>query len=155
MRLTEILKRECVKIPLQATDKQGAVNELVDLLCEQMGIANREPLRQAVWERELIRTTGIGRGVAIPHGKCEGPDRLIMAVGRPAQAIDFNAIDKRPVDLIFLLASPHDQTGPHIQALATISRMLTNSQFRVAVQMARTAAELYGVIQEHESKLAM
>lgn len=153
MRLTEILRPECVKVPLEATDKRDAVDELVDWLCDQIGISNREELKQAIWEREQTRTTGIGRGVAIPHGKCDGPDRLVMAVGRPAKPIEFGAIDDRPVDLIFLLVSPHNQTGPHIQALASISRMLINAEFRAAVKSAETSAELYRVITEQEAKL--
>ena len=75
-----------------------------------------------------------------------------MAIGRPGRPIDFNAIDGHPVDLIFLLASPQDQTGPHIQALATISRMLINTDFRSAVKRAASGAELYRIIQEEEAK---
>ncbi|MEX2214002.1 MAG: PTS sugar transporter subunit IIA [Phycisphaeraceae bacterium] len=152
MRLTDILQLECVKVPLAAESKEQAIYELVDLLAEKVGIDNREQLKKAVWQRELTRTTGIGHGVGIPHGKSEGIAKLCMAIGRTARPIEFGSIDRKPVDLILLLASPADQTGPHIQALATISRMLTNADFRSAIRTATNGAGLYQVICDHEAK---
>lgn len=152
MRLTDILQPECVKVPLAATDKREAIDELVDLLAVQCGIDDPDQLKDAVWQREMTRTTGIGHGIAIPHGKSAGVRALCMAVGLPAQALEFNAIDGRPVDLILLLVSPQDQTGPHIQALAKISRMLTDDAFRQTLKHATDAAAVYQLIADHESK---
>lgn len=152
MRLRDILHPECVKVPLAAQNKQEAIFELVDLLAEHGLVGNREELKQTVWQREMTRTTGIGHGVAIPHGKAAGVSRLALAVGKTAQPLEFNAIDGRPVELIFLLASPADQTGPHIQALASISRILADPAFRAAMRAAGTAQELYQLIVEHENK---
>src|SRR5690606_991284 len=126
MRLTDILQSDCVKVPLVAEAKETAIYELVDLLVSQTGIGGADDLKKAVWQRETTRTTGIGHGIGIPHGKSAGVDRLRMAIGKPVKPIEFRAIDGRPVDLIILLASPADQTGPHIQALAKISRLLTD-----------------------------
>jgi mannitol/fructose-specific phosphotransferase system IIA component (Ntr-type) len=100
-----------------------------------------------------MRTTGIGHGVAIPHGKNPGCGKLCLAIGKPAAPIDFAAVDGNPVDLIFLLASPPDQTGPHIQALANISRMLTDPALRQALRSAPTAADLYKLIDTHEAAI--
>jgi fructose-specific phosphotransferase system IIA component len=152
MRLTDILQAACVKVPLAADSKEQAIYELVDLLADQVGIENRDQLKKAVWQRELTRTTGIGHGVGIPHGKSEGISKLCMAIGRTAKPIEFGSIDRKPVDLILLLASPADQTGPHIQALATISRMLTDSAFRGAIRAAVSSSELYRIISEQETK---
>ena len=152
MRLTDILQAGCVKVPLESHSKQDAVFELVDLLAGQMGIENADELKQAVWQREMTRTTGIGHGVGIPHGKSGGIARLCMAIGKAEPPIDFGAIDGKPVDLIFLLASPVDQTGPHIQALATISRMLTDVEFRATIKEAGDREELYRMICDHEAR---
>lgn len=153
MRLTEILKPTCVKVPLQAKEKQQAIDELVDLLCDETGIAGRQELKAAVWQREQTRTTGIGHGVAIPHAKVKDCPGLRMAIGKADPGIDFAAIDGKPVDLIFLLASPVDQTGPHIQALAAISRMLTDPELRGALKRALSAEELFGAISAYEAAL--
>ena len=152
MRLIEIVKPECIKVPLVATAKQGVIYELVDLLADVERIAARQELREAVWKRELTRTTGIGHGIAIPHGKIAGCDHLCMALGTTAEPIDFGAIDHKPVKLVILLASPIDQTGPHIQALAQISRILTDDEFRAAVLRAATGSEIHELIGEQEAK---
>ena len=150
MRLTDILQPDCVKVPLEAGDKQNAIAELVNLLVDRTGITGADELNQAIWQRETTRTTGIGHGIAIPHGKSAGVDQLRMAIGKPPQPLDFGAIDGQPVELLLLLASPADQTGPHIQALARISRMLTDAEFRNAIKQASSADELYQLIQKRE-----
>jgi mannitol/fructose-specific phosphotransferase system IIA component (Ntr-type) len=155
MRLSDILQPGCVKVPLEAATKQDAIFELADLLCDQVGITARQSLKDAIWQREQTRTTGIGHGVAIPHGKSAGCESLVMAVGKTNRPIDFNAIDKQPVDLILLLASPIDQTGPHIQALAAISRLLTAPQLRALIKQAASADELFRVIVDHEAQHAV
>jgi len=152
MRLTDILQADCVKVPLESVTKEKAIFELVDLLADRVGIEQREQLKKAVWAREVTRTTGIGHGVGIPHGKVEGVAKLCMAIGKASQPIEYGSIDRRPVDLILLLVSPVDQTGPHIQALAAISRMLTDASFRGAIRTAVSSQELYRIIVEHESR---
>lgn len=152
MRLTDILQADCVKVPLESTEKQQVIYELVDLLVARTGISDADELKRAVWQREQTRTTGIGHGVGVPHGKCAGCERLSMAIGRPREPIDFGAIDGQPVDLIFLLASPPNQTGPHIQALATISRMLTDEALRVALRQEAAPEGLYQLIAQQETE---
>ena len=150
MRLTDILQPDCIQVPLEAENKQQAIYQLVDLLCDRCGISAVDELKRAVWDRETTRTTGIGHGIAIPHGKTAGCPKLCMVVGRPAQPIDFGAIDNKPVELVILLASPLDQTGPHIQALARISQMLTQEDLRDAMMTAVTAEEVYRLIEQHQ-----
>ena len=154
MRLTDILDPACIKVPLSSADKQGAIYELVDLLAEHGAITDADDVKEAVWQRESTRTTGIGHGLAIPHGKCDCCDGLVMAIGRPAEPIDFQSIDGRPVSLIILLISPADQTGPHIQALATVSRMMTDTEFRHAIRDAESAQQVYNLIDTHEEAAA-
>ncbi len=154
MQLTDILDPASIKVPLGATDKQAAIYELVELLAAGNKVSDIDKVKQAVWQRESTRTTGIGHGLAIPHGKCDCCGELTMAIGKPAEPIDFQAIDGQPVSLIILLVSPADQTGPHIQALATVSRMMTNADFRHAVRDAQTAEQVFQLIQSHEQATA-
>jgi mannitol/fructose-specific phosphotransferase system IIA component (Ntr-type) len=153
MRLTEILKPQNIKIPLEAKVKTDAIGELVTLLSGNGELTDPKKVLEAVLDREATRTTGIGNGLAIPHGKCTGTDHLVMAIGRPAAPIDFQAIDGRPVNLIWLLSSPPDKTGPHIHALARISRLMTIDKFRQALTVAKTAQEIFDTIVQQENSL--
>src|SRR5256885_12879316 len=153
MRLTEILKPQNIKIPLEARNKTDAIGELVKVLAASGDIADSKKVLDAVLEREATRTTGIGNGLAIPHGKCSGTKDLVMAIGKAATPIDFQAIDGRPVTIIWMLASPPDKTGPHIHALARISRLMTIDKFRHALLSARTPQEAFDVIVQQEASL--
>lgn len=150
MLLTDILQPDCIKVPLQSRDKQGAIYELVDLLASKGLIQDAEALKAAVWQRESTRTTGIGHGLAIPHGKSDSCDRLLMAIGKTSEPIEFQSIDKKPVSAIFLLVSPQDQTGPHIQVLAKISRLMTRADIRAAILRATDGQVIYDVIAKEE-----
>jgi mannitol/fructose-specific phosphotransferase system IIA component (Ntr-type) len=153
MRLTEILKPQNIKVPVVAKVKTEAIGELVKLLADNGEIVDPKKVLDSVLEREATRTTGIGNGLAIPHGKCTGTDHLVMAIGRPQTPIDFQAIDGRPVSLIWLLTSPPDKTGPHIHALARISRLMTIDRFRQALANAKTSQEIYDAIVQQENSL--
>lgn len=153
MRLSEILKPQNIQVPLQAKTKNDAIAELVSLLDKSGELTDARKVLEAVLEREATRTTGIGNGLAIPHGKCTGTNHLVMAIGKPATPIDFQAIDGRPVNLIWLLSSPPDKTGPHIHALARISRLMTIDKFRQALATATTPQEIYDIIVQQESTL--
>jgi fructose-specific phosphotransferase system IIA component len=153
MRLTEILKPQNVLTPMQATTKNQAIAELVDLLAKNGEIQDANAVLNAVLEREMTRTTGIGNGLAIPHGKCSGTSQLVMAIGKLAAPIDFQAIDGKPVSLIWLLASPPEKTGPHIHALARISRLMTSEKFRQALAQAKSGQEIYDVIVQQDNAL--
>jgi mannitol/fructose-specific phosphotransferase system IIA component (Ntr-type) len=150
MKITDILKESCTCVPLKCTDKTGAITELVDLLDERGALTDRGAVLKAVLAREETRSTGIGKGLAVPHGKSHGCDGLLMAVGKPKEPMPFDAIDGRPCRFIVLLTSPVDKTGPHIQALAHISRLWQNEAFRLAVAQANTPAELYTAIQQSQ-----
>lgn len=154
MLLTDILQPDCVLVPLVADDKQSAIFQLADLLCEKTDIDDAEALKEAIWKRETVRTTGIGGGVAVPHGKTDGVPSLHMAIGRTAAPLEFGAIDRNPVELIILLASPLDQTGPHIEALSRISRMLIDADARDKMKSLATAEEVYAMIKEIETSVA-
>jgi len=150
MNLLDILSPECIRSPLIATDKRGAINELVDLLAASDRVKDAEALKEAVWTREQTRTTGIGHGLAIPHGKCETMKDLAMAIGRPAEPLEFEAIDGQPVRLVVLLASPPDRTSDHIQALAQISRLVSMEDFRKQIYAAETGEQIFELLKDHQ-----
>jgi fructose-specific phosphotransferase system IIA component len=146
MNLLDILTPECVKAPLEATEKREAIDELVGLLAAAGRVSDPAALREAVWTREQTRTTGIGHGLAIPHGKCSAMTDLAMAIGRPAEPMAFEAIDGKPVRLIVLLASPPDRTSDHIQALAQVSRLVSMEEFRTKIYAAESGQEIYELL---------
>ena len=150
MKLLDILDSECIKAPLVASEKRSVIDELVDLLADLDRVQDPQSLKDAVWAREQTRTTGIGHGLAIPHGKCEGLKGLAMAIGKPESPIEFEAIDGQPVRLIVLLASPPDRTSDHIQALARISRLMTMDDFRDRIYAASTPAEIFQILESQE-----
>ena len=152
MLLTELLTARRIKVPLAAGTKQEVIEELVDLLVGNGDVSDRDRVLQAVMERERTRTTGIGGGVAIPHGKCSTVQSLVAAIGKPAEPVDFESVDGKPVSLVIMLISPLDRTGPHIQALARISRLMLDEEFKNKLQNAQSAQELYDLINEKETE---
>ena len=151
MELSKILTPDRIRVPLAPADKIGVISQLIDLLAATGGLVDRDAALEAVLKREAERTTGIGYGLAIPHGKSDGCERLVIAAGKPAEPVDFQSLDGRPVTFVVLLVSPPDQTGPHIQALAKISRLMNIEGFRNAVAKAATAEDLHQAIRAHES----
>jgi fructose-specific phosphotransferase system IIA component len=150
MNLLDIITPECIRSPLVAADKRSVINELVDVLASLRKVSDAQVLKDAVWAREQTRTTGIGHGLAIPHGKSAGMEGLAMAIGKPASPMDFEAIDGKPVRMIVLLASPPDRTSDHIQALARISRLMTMDDFREQMYNATTSSDIYALLKSKE-----
>ncbi|MHC4397059.1 MAG: PTS sugar transporter subunit IIA [Planctomycetota bacterium] len=154
MNLTQILSSACVKAPVKSKDKESVIRELVDLLESNPDLSGceKKPLLDAVMAREQTRSTGIGSGIAIPHGKCKAVKKLVMSLGIAHEPIDFASIDEKPVKIIILLVSPTDQTGPHIQALAKISKLMLDEEFKSQLENAKSSEEAYELISNKESK---
>ncbi len=154
MNITDILSPKAVKVPLVSTEKRAVIDELVDLLDDSGLITDPDALKRVVWEREQQRSTGIGDGLAIPHGKSNCSEDLVMAIGRPTEPIDFESLDHQPVELVVLLASPPTRTADHIQALGKISRIMSDPSFRHAAYTATSAETLYQLFKESEKPVA-
>ncbi len=150
-RLTQILQPNCVKVPVENNDKEDVITELVDLLDANGLLLDRNVALDAVLTRERIRSTGTGAGIAIPHGKCNAVKELVMAIGIAHEPIEFESADGKPVTILILLVSPADQTGPHIQALASISRLMLNEEFKQKLEQATSADEVYELLNNIEN----
>ncbi|MEL7238205.1 MAG: PTS sugar transporter subunit IIA [Planctomycetota bacterium] len=151
MELTQLLKVENIRVPLAAQDKEAAIHELVDVLEQNGALSDADAVRKAVFEREATRSTGIGDGLAIPHGKTDGVESLVVAFGRTAEPLDFGAIDGKPVNLIWLLSSPPDKSGPHIEALKVISKVMAKAAVRRQMMEVDSAEAMYEVLKTAEA----
>jgi len=152
MLLTQILHRDCVKVPIENKDKEDVIIELIDLLDAKGFFTDKQAVIDAVLSRERTQSTGTGAGIAIPHGKSSATKELVMAIGIAGEPIEFDSIDGKPVKILFLLVSPTTQTGMHIQALAAISRLILNEEFRAKLENASTADEVYELFYEGDSE---
>ena len=152
MNLTQILQQSCIRVPLKGKDKESAIVELVELLDAESALLDKDVALKAILEREKTRSTGIGSGIAIPHGKCKAVKELVMALGIADEPIDFASVDGKPVKIIILLVSPIDQTGPHIQALARISRLMLDDQFKQTLEQTISAEKAYELLRGKENE---
>ena len=130
MLLSELLSVGRVKVPLGSRTKNDVLQELVALVAAGRDPLNAEPILAAVRERELVLSTGIGAGIAIPHGRTPLVDQLVVAAGVAAAPIEFESLDGKPVRLFFLLIGPESASGAHVKALSRISRLLRREQLR-------------------------
>lgn len=152
MILTQILQPKCIKAPLVSTNKEDAIEELINVLADNGYLSDRGSAFEAVLAREQTRSTGIGSGIAIPHGKSPAAKELVMSIGIAKEPIEFESIDNKPVGIIILLVSPPDQTGPHIQALARISRLMLDATFKSQLEKAASPEEVYDLISTKETE---
>mgnify|MGYP001999295869 FL=1 len=150
MTLLDILSADSTLVDLKGETKEDIIAELVDTLAVGDAISDRDKVLQAVLEREKIMSTGIGDGIAIPHGKSDAVEKLVAALGTQRRGVDFEALDGEPAYVFFLLVSPANVSGPHIKALARISRLLKNDDFKKKLIAAETAAAIIEIIETEE-----
>lgn len=135
MKLGEYLEPEYVLADMKAENKQEALRELLEPLQNVPGVDVQHAL-DILLERERIGTTGIGDGIAIPHGKLEELERILLIFGRSAKGVDFQALDHKPCHIFFMVLAPEQTTGTHLRILAHISRLLKNEGFRDSLMQA-------------------
>lgn len=150
MLLTDLVTPELIKIPLVATRKDDLLRELVDLLVDGSPVNDREDVLRAVREREAVLSTGIGSGVAIPHGKSPAVGTLRLAAGVTQAPVDFDALDGQPVRLFFLLVGPEAEAGPHIKALSRISRIVRRESVRERLLSATSPEAFFDALKDSE-----
>ncbi len=150
MNLLDILSLESTIVDLKGESKEDIIAELVNSLPAGDAITDRDQVLQAVLDREKIMSTGIGDGIAIPHGKSAAVTELVAAMGTQRRGVDFDALDGEPAFVFFLLVSPANVSGPHIKALARISRLLKNDEFKKKLIEANSAEEIIATIEAAE-----
>ncbi len=151
MKIVEFLRPDAVIANLSGQTGQAVLGEL----CRPLAAVHRieaQRLVETLLDREKLGSTGIGEGVAIPHGKVAGLPGLIASFGRSVSGIDFRAIDGRPTHLFFALFAPENSAGAHLKALARISRIFKNPAFRESIMKAKDAAEMYRLIETEDAK---
>jgi PTS system nitrogen regulatory IIA component len=151
MRITEFLRPEAIIEDLGGQTAEVVLSDLCKPLAATYHVEGQRLLETLV-EREKLGSTGIGDGVAIPHGKVKGLPALMASFGRSRAGVDFRAIDGKPTHLFFALFAPENSSRTHLNALATISRISKNASFREAVLKAQDAAEIYKLIEAEDSK---
>ena len=151
MLLSELLTASRVRVPLRSQTKDDLLRELVELATAGRDDIDVGAVLESVLQREQVLSTGIGGGVAIPHGKTPIVDQLIMAAGVCARPVEFDALDGEPVELLFLLIGPESAAGAHVKALSRISRLLRRESLRGGLRDATSAEEFLQLVRESEA----
>jgi PTS system nitrogen regulatory IIA component len=155
MKIVDFVGPELIVPQLQAHEKSAVIRELADHLAAHVSgpqKIDREVLAKVLLERERLASTAIGEGVAIPHGKLDAVGKLVACVGRAPEGVDFDSMDGRPTHLFFVLVAPENSTGVHLKALARISRLFKDPEFRTRLMQAKDAQEIFRVIADEDAK---
>lgn len=152
MKLSEILKFEAVRGDLKSTDKKGVLEELSDLISKIHPSLSSSEIMNVLLEREKLGSTGVGNGVAIPHGKIPGLTQIVSVFGRSQKGIDFDAHDQKPAQLFFVLLAPENSIGTHLQTLARLSRLLKSEATRQLL-IDTPSDQLYSVLLTEDEKI--
>ena len=153
MKINEILTLETILAEVKANDKENSIKELAEFLCQIHTIADKSELVHVLLEREKLGSTGIGENVAIPHAKMKGLNQIIAAFGISKNGVEFDSLDQKPVNFIFVLLAPENAKGTHLKALARISRLLKKQEFKSNLLKASNQKEIYNIILNEDSKL--
>jgi len=151
MQLDQIFKIEFISLDLSAKTKIEALTELVNTIVQSGIELKSSSIIEILQQRENLGSTGIGDGVAIPHGKIPDLDDLIVAFGRSSDGIAYNSLDGKPAHLFFLLLAPENSTGQHLKVLAKISKMLKIDNFRKMLMQAKSQREIYKIIIDQDN----
>lgn len=155
MKIVDFLGPELIVPQLEAHEKSAVIRELADHLAAHVSgpqKIDREVLAKVLLERERLASTAIGEGVAIPHGKLDAVGKLVACVGRAVEGVDFDSMDGRPTHLFFVLVAPENSTGVHLKALARISRLFKDPEFRTRLMQAKDGQEIFRVIADEDAK---
>jgi len=153
VNIVEMLEPAAIVAELKGTGKKEVLAELTDALVAANPLLNRDEVIRVLLERERLGSTGIGDGVAIPHGKLKNLDRQLIAFGLSRRGVEFDAMDGKPARLFFLLIAPEDSIGVHLKTLARISKLLKAPLVRERLQAAADPLQIHAIIAEEEEKL--
>jgi PTS system nitrogen regulatory IIA component len=152
MKIVDLIKRDMVVPALKANDKRGILEELASFMAEHHQRIDRASLSRVLIEREQLASTAIGEGVAIPHGKLGAVGEIVACLGRAPRGVDFDSMDGQPTFLFFVLVAPESSTGAHLKALARISRVFKDPEFRRRLMAASDVESMYSVVADEDAK---
>jgi fructose-specific phosphotransferase system IIA component len=151
MKISDILTEDFVKTGLQGDSKDEIIDAMIDLVATSPKVLDKERVREAIFEREKIMSTGVGNGFAIPHGKTDGVAEIIAAFATTAKPIDYQSLDEKPVRLVFLLVGKDNMVGPHIKLLSRISRLMSKEDFRKRLLQVKSPQEVLEMFRQEEA----
>ncbi len=152
MKIVDFIREDLILPDLRSKAKLDLLDELAEHLATHNDGVSKDALMKVLVDRERLASTAIGEGVAIPHGKLDAVGKLIACVGRARDGVDFDSMDGRPTHLFFVLVAPENSTGVHLKALARISRLFKEPEFRARLLAAETAHDMYEVIADEDAK---
>ena len=150
VNIQDMLRKDYIIDDLKSKTKKEALAELSEVFLHDNTDIDRDSVVEVLMDREKLGSTGIGEGIAIPHGKLKGLENLIVSFGRSRVGVEFDSLDGGPVHLFFLLVAPESSAGQHLKALAKISRMLKDVSFRESLVEADSAEAIYDIIVEKD-----
>ncbi|MBU0682663.1 MAG: PTS sugar transporter subunit IIA [Candidatus Omnitrophota bacterium] len=154
MNIVDLLSKDAIAVNLESQEKSKVLSELVDLLVGSGDIKKvvKNEILKRLQEREMLGSTGIGKNVAIPHAKCPKIKKMIAAFGISKNGLDFKSLDGEPTHIFFLLIAPGETPGPHLKALAKISRLLDDKFIRDRLLAVKNSQDVLKIIKEEERK---
>ena len=154
MKISELFDESLVITEFKGKSKKQVLEEMVVHLALNKKNIDTDVLLKVLLEREKLGSTGIGRGIAIPHGKINGLENIVLVFGKSNEGIDFDSIDGKPVNLIFLLVAPSNSAGVHLKALARLTRLLKDNNFRQNLLQASDAEKMYNIIIDKDENIS-
>lgn len=151
MKITDVLEEQFVRTNLPGTSKEEIIDSMIHLVGNSRNVLDKEKVRQAIFEREKIMSTGVGNGFAIPHGKTDAVKDIVAAFAITERPVDYQALDEQPVRLVFLLVGRDSLVGPHIKLLSRISRMMNKEEFRKELLASKTPKEVIELFRQQEA----
>lgn len=151
MKIGDILTEDMVVTGLEGSSKDEIIDAMIDLVGKSSKVIDKEKVREAIFEREKIMSTGVGNGFAIPHGKTDAVSDIVAAFAVTAEPIDYQSLDEKPVRLVFLLVGKDNMVGPHIKLLSRISRLMNKEEFRKRLTELRTPREILETFKKEEA----
>jgi fructose-specific phosphotransferase system IIA component len=151
MKISDILTENLVVTQLAGTSKEEIIDAMIDLVASSPKVVDKNRVREAIFEREKIMSTGVGNGFAIPHGKTDAVTDIVAAFAVTAEEIDYQSLDEKPVRLVFLLVGKDSMVGPHIKLLSRISRLMNKEEFRRRLLDVTTSREIIEMFRQEEA----
>lgn len=153
IKLTSLLKDDCIELNLEGSNKSQIINELVEIIAKSGRCKNKKQLADALMDREKLGSTAIGNGVALPHAKIEGVKQTVLAFGRSVAGVDFNSLDGEKTHFFFMLISPKEDIGSHLKILAKISHLIKDRFMLGLFKKAKSKKDILSVVTNLEKSL--